>query len=314
MGYSCVTDMNRVAYLINRFFLHLYRGSLSRRMNEEWHEYVRRRRIGWWDSHKKNETYFTFLLQKDIKINLYFDSILCRLIYCDRFEWRERQFLKNYLKPGDIFVDAGANIGLFTLIASRLVGPGGKVVAFEPCTKTFDRLAGNVELNRMNNVQCFQMALSERSGQIQMNLSLDGYDAWNSMAPPHAGIAFATETVNAVTWDDFVHEHDLVGRATFMKIDVEGWESHVLAGGVEKLSRKDAPVLQVEFTDAASESAGTTCQALYQQLKGLGYQMFLYDEKSNRIIPDPLREHYPDVNLIATKDPDQIMQRIKRFA
>jgi FkbM family methyltransferase len=310
MGYSCVTDMNRAAYLINRFFLHLYRGSLSRRMNDEWHEYVRRRRTAWWNSHKENEAHFTFQLMKDIKIKLYFDSVLCRLIYCDRFEWRERQFLKNYLKPGDIFVDVGANIGLFTLIASRLVGAGGKVVAFEPSAKTFDRLAGNVELNRMNNVQCFQMALSDRSGRIQMNSSLDGYDAWNSMAPPHAGSAFATETVSAVTWDDFAGEHHLRGCVTMMKIDVEGWENHVLSGGIEAFSRPDAPVLQVEFTDQAAQSAGSSCQALYRQLEALGYQMFLYDEKSRSIFPDPLREEYPYLNLIAAKNPDEINSRL----
>lgn len=302
--------MNRGAHLINRFFFHLRQGTLPKRIGEEWHEYFRRRRRAWWNGQKGQKEYFTYPLQRKIKINLYFDSVLCRLIYCDNFEWRERQFLNSYLRRGDIFVDVGANIGLFTVIASRRVGTGGEVFAFEPCAKTYQRLLRNIELNNMNNVKCFQMALSDRSGQIQMNSSSDGYDAWNSMAPPYAGSAFTTEMVGTVTWDNFVREQNLKGSVTMIKIDVEGWESHVLSGGIETLSRQDAPVLQVEFTDEASQAAGTSCQALYRQLAGLGYQMFVYDEKSNQIIPDPIRESYPYVNLLAVKHPEDIHSRL----
>jgi FkbM family methyltransferase len=305
--------MIKAAYLINRFFMHLHRGTLPGRIKEEWDEYVRRRRIAWWYSHKDKKEYFTFTLQRKIKINLYFDSVLCRLIYCDNFEWRERQFLNDYLRSGDIFVDIGANIGLFTLIASSRVGDNGKVYSFEPCLKTFQRLVKNVELNRTNNAKCLQMALSDRPGQIQMNASLDGYDAWNSIAQPTAGRAFATETVRAVTWDDFVRDHNLMGRVTLMKIDVEGWESHVLSGGIETFRRQDAPVLQVEFTDQACQSAGTLCQVLYRQLEELGYRMFVYDEKQRRIIPDPIRDSYPYLNLLACKQPEEINLRLNKL-
>ena len=155
------------------------------------------------------------------------------------------------------------------------------------------------------------MALSDHPGQIQMNLSLDGYDAWNSIVQPTAGHSFATETVRAVTWDDFSREHNLMGRVNMIKIDVEGWESHVLSGGIETFRRQDAPVLQIEFTDQASQSAGTSCQALYRQLEELGYQMFVYNEKSKRIIPDPMRDSYPYLNLLATKHPDYVDLRLK---
>jgi len=305
-----VSDMHKAAYLIQRFFLHFYRGTLPQRIKEEWHEHIRRRRRAWWDSHQNKEEYFSFPLQRRIKINLYFDSVLCRLIYCDNFEWRERRFLNSYLRQGDIFIDVGANIGLFTLIASRRVGNDGKVFAFEPCTKTYQRLVRNIELNSMNNVQCLQIALSDRPGQLQMNSSLDGYDAWNSMAPPYAGSNFTKEMVSGVTLDNFVREYNLLGRVRMMKIDVEGWESQVLAGGMETLSRTDSPVLQVEFTDHASRSAELSCQALYHQIETLGYQLFLYDEKHRRIYHAPLREEYPYLNLIASKDPDQIGKRI----
>lgn len=303
--------MNKASYLINRFFLHLYQGNLSRRIKEEWHEHVRRRCRSWWDSHKNKEEYFTFPLQSKIKINLYFDSVLCSFIYCDNFEWRERRFLNSYLRRGDIFVDIGANIGLFTLIASHRVGDSGKVFSFEPCAKTYQRLVRNVELNRMNNVKCLQMALSDCSGQVQMNSSLDGHDAWNSVVAPIAGSAFVTEMVRTVKWDDFAREHNLMGRVNMMKIDVEGWESHVLAGGSETLSRRDAPVLQIEFTEKAIQSYGCTCADLYHRVEKLGYRLFRFDPISYTIVADPLRESYPYLNLIASKDPDLINTRLK---
>ena len=61
-----------------------------------------------------------------------------------------------------------------------------------------------------------------------------------------------------------LREGNLLGNVTMMKIDVEGWESRVLAGGKEVFTRPDAPVLQVEFTDAAAKAAGSSCRQLVQ--------------------------------------------------
>jgi FkbM family methyltransferase len=243
---------------------------------------------------------------------LYFDSRLSQEIYCGYFEWKERQFLNDFLRDGETFVDIGANIGLFTLIASQQTGRNGQVYSFEPCTRTYQRLVKNIELNGITNTKCFQIALSDHTGQVEMNVSLDGYDAWNSIAKPTAGEKFAVETVKSVKWDDFAREHNLMGRVSLMKIDVEGWESHVLSGGSECFGRKDAPVLQIEFTDEASQSAGTTCQALYHQLEGFGYRLYIYEEKSKQLIPDPVRTGYPYLNLFAVKNPEEINIKLKK--
>ena len=205
-------------------------------------------------------------------MRLYPDDKLSELIYCDDFERQERDFLKAFLRPGDFFVDVGANIGLFTLIAAKYVGDRGRVYAFEPCLKTYRYLLANVRLNGFKNVSPYKAALSDETVERHMTVSLDGYDAWNSLAKPIDGTNFSTETVSCVTWDNFAGEHDLNGRVTMMKIDVEGWENRVLAGGYQNLSRADAPVLQVEFTQRAAESAGSSCTALYEALERFGYQ------------------------------------------
>lgn len=305
-----MNKLKEANFRINRLLKHVYQGTLFARIKEEWHEHIKRRRIAWWQKRGGKNGAFIFKLQTGVKMHLYFDSRLSQEIYCNDFEWKERQFLNTYLREGDIFVDIGANIGLFTIIASYRVGESGQVYSFEPCSKTYQRLVKNVELNHINNVQCCQCALSNHTGRIEMNVSLDGYDAWNSIAQPIAGSFFAIETVREVKWDDFARDHNLMGRVKLMKIDVEGWESHVLSGGFESFIRQDAPVLQVEFTDQASQSASTSCQSLYRQLEEIGYQMFLYEAESKRIIPDPLRDSYPYLNLLATKHPEEIDLRL----
>lgn len=304
--------MNGDSFRINRFLRHIYQGTLPDRIRDEWRAYVKRRRTAWWRQQTGKREYLTFKPQSGLKMLLYFDSRLSQEIYCGYFERKERQFLNNYLRQGDIYVDIGANIGLFTLIASHRVGKNGQVYSFEPCYKTYSRLEKNIELNQMSNVKINHKALSDHTGQIEMNVSLDGYDAWNSIANPIAGQSFSVEKVSTIRWDDFAHANNLIGRVTLIKIDVEGWESHVLSGGCKTFGRTDAPVLQVEFTDLASQSAGTSCQALYRQLEDFGYRMFIYEEKSKRLIPDPVRTSYPYLNLFAVKNPEEINIKLKK--
>jgi FkbM family methyltransferase len=244
-------------------------------------------------------------------MRLHLDDELSRLIYCDEFEMAERLFLNRFLQPGDVFVDVGCNIGLFTLIAARRVREAGHVYGFEPCSRTFARLEANLRLNAFANVTCVRTSLSDRRGEATLTAPLDGYGAWGSLAHPVRGHSFTTETVATIPWDDFAQEHRLIGRVTAMKIDVEGWEARVLSGASKTLSRGDAPLLQVEFTEEAAWSAGSSCAGIYRLLEEFGYQMFTYDVERGRLVPDPLRESYPYLNVIAAKRPDDVMARLK---
>jgi FkbM family methyltransferase len=243
-------------------------------------------------------------------MRLYFDDELSRLIYCTDFEWGERRFVTRFLRSGDVFIDIGANIGLYTVIAARRVGRTGCVYAFEPSPRAFQRLLANVQLNRCCNVSCFQVALSETGGNATLTTSLDGYEAWNSLGHPIAGGAFNTQAVTCLSWDEFARASGLIGRVTMMKIDIEGWESRMLQGARETFARQDAPLLQVEFTDEAAHAAGSSCRELYQILQTYGYQMFVYDGLRKCLVPDPLRDSYPYANIIATKSLATVLARL----
>jgi hypothetical protein len=156
------------------------------------------------------------------------------------------------------------------------------------------------------------LALSDREGMAEMNVSTNGFDAQNSLSQPTVEGTFVAETVSCTTWDSFVEEHNLAGRVTMIKIDVEGWESRVLHGAQKVLSRADAPVLQVEFFDQTSQSAGSSCNELYCLLEELGYQVYVYDAESKKIVRDPLRPSYQSpINLFAAKYGDQVEARLE---
>ncbi|MGH2395641.1 MAG: FkbM family methyltransferase [bacterium] len=251
-------------------------------------------------------------IQSGVRLRLFTDDAASMAIFVHDFERVERQFLNAFLRSGDILVDVGANLGLYSVIAGSRVGSRGQVYAFEPGARAFQRLVDNVALNRLTNVECHRVALSDRTGQAPMASSLDGYDAWNSLGRPIRGSRYVQELVECSRWDDFARQHGLVGRVAMMKIDVEGWERHVLLGGAETFRRDDAPVLQIEFTDEAARAAGSSCAALYGLLEDLGYQMHAYDGSSGRLKPDPLREEYPYVNLMAVKRPELVLRRLER--
>ena len=244
------------------------------------------------------------------RMRLYGDSRLCEMIYFGYFEMETREFFDAFLRPGDVFLDIGANVGLFTLGAARIVGKSGRVHAFEPCSQTFGRLLENVKLNGLDNVDCHQIALGNENGEAELSIAGDGYDAWNSLGSPYMGGVATRETVNTMTLDSFVQKQGLAGSITAMKIDVEGWESNVLNGADVLLSSPDAPLICIEFTEEAAANAGSSCADLYHMLEGFGYQLFEVCDRSGVIVPFPLRDPFPNVNLIATKDKALLGQRL----
>jgi FkbM family methyltransferase len=296
---------------IAKLFVHMRKHTMLTRMTQEWRERMRKRRTAWWESRKGKCEYFEAKLESGIRMRFHLDSELAKLIYCDCYELTERGFLNSFLRSGDIFVDVGANVGLYSLIAARCVGPSGKIYAFEPTHKIYGRLFDNVNLNGFNNIRCFQLALSDKKDVAPFYLSEDGHDAWNSFAPPIAGHSFSKEMIHCETWDNFASQHALFGKITMMKLDVEGWETRFLSGASRFLSRNDAPLLQVEFTDEAARAAGSSSKALYHALEDLGYRIYTYDFKDRKLRSDPVRDSYVYLNLFATKNANWVAARLR---
>jgi FkbM family methyltransferase len=243
-----------------------------------------------------------------VHMRLYGDSRVCEMIYFGQFEQETLNFFNAFLRRGDVFLDLGANVGLFTLFAARAVRSSGHVHSFEPSSRAYGRLVENVVLNRLKNVSCLRVALSDVPGEADLKIATDRFDAWNSLGQPYMGGIAGHEAVKTTTLDRFAREHDLFGKIAAIKIDVEGWECHVLTGGVELLSRPDAPVLCVEFTEEAAHLANSSCAELYRALERLGYQIFSVGVGT--LVPFRFREQFPNLNLLAIKDLDAARRRL----
>lgn len=150
--------------------------------------------------------------------------------------WREKgvfSAITTLLRPGDIFIDAGANIGVYTVLASRLVGPDGRVICVEMMPDTADRLEAHVGINGLSNVSIVRKALSNQSGQQVMAAVEVGKYGKASIADSE-GESLLRIPVATTTLDDIAH-----GLATvrLMKMDIEGVELAALDGGKALLDR-----------------------------------------------------------------------------
>jgi FkbM family methyltransferase len=151
--------------------------------------------------------------------------------------------LRTLLQRGDCFIDVGANLGDWTLPAARLVGQGGRVLAFEPVPQAAAALRKSAWVNRMSQVQVFERALSNRSGQAEFSVEREnsGGSRLNRMADD-AGRSFTHVKVEVGTLDEA--SAALAGVA-LVKIDVEGYEAEVLQGATQMLARL-RPALHLE--------------------------------------------------------------------
>ncbi|HEY2072449.1 MAG TPA: FkbM family methyltransferase, partial [Gaiellaceae bacterium] len=212
---------------------------------------------------------------------------------------------------GDVFADVGAHVGLFTTLAARCVGPTGRVYAFEPSARTFASLERNVRRTRAANVVARHVALSDTDGEAPIQVADGRYSAWASFGRTPPGGDTHLEHVPTRTVDSLVDAGEL--ELPFMlKLDVEGWELHVLHGGSRTFARPDAPHLLVEFTDVAAEAAGSTTRALYDALVAAGYSLFRYS--GGAFVEEPCRDAYPYDNLVATKRVDELRGRLSAAA
>lgn len=268
---------------IRNFINHIKNGTLGDRLIPPLKKYIREERKKLWHRKTMRQTEFLFPIYSKTRIFLYSDCELSKAIFLKNFEVDEITFLSKYLKEGDRFLDIGSNFGYYTLIASNLVGTSGKVYAIEPATKTYNRLLRNVELNKAVNVIPIKLAVSEKKGKLPMNVSRDGYDAWNSLTKPDATGEFFVEEVETDTIDGLIENVDDISKIKMMKIDVEGWEVALLKGGENFFNKPNAPIFQIEFNDRALTNAGYSSQFLFDSLLEMGFGLYKYNCKTNSV-------------------------------
>jgi FkbM family methyltransferase len=214
----------------------------------------------------------TILVFDGVRLRCHTDSACASLAlyahggYCDLGPMR---FMERYLRPGDGFLDVGANIGLYSLLAASLVG-AGRVDAFEPVEPALGRFRENMALNGYSDVRLHALAVTDHGGEVPFTTD---YDALNNIALGAGGER--TRMVPCVRLDEFVAGR----RYALGKIDVEGRELLALRGAEGLLAEAKPPVWQLELLPLfeASNPGGLDNGALASWLAERGYDLASYD-------------------------------------
>jgi FkbM family methyltransferase len=199
---------------------------------------------------------------------------------------RERQddsFLLTALKPGMIFFDVGANVGLFAISVAKKLGGKG-VFAFEPCSSTYGLLKQNLLLNRLADVNVAQIALGDSVGEGVLQINVRGKDGLNSLsqATHPSSKVVGQEGVRITTVDAFMKDQN-ISRVDVMKVDIEGAELMMFQGARDLLERADAPLILYEGFGFLTRGFGYHPVEILWFLESCGYTLFLLNSETGEI-------------------------------
>jgi len=267
------------------------------------------RRMLWrWFSCRCPDKAFILNWHYGVKVVAYPKVATCRSLFLTGYyEPNECCFLNALLKPGMVFIDIGANLGLYSLFASKFVGETGTVLAIEPSEREYTRLKKNIELNYCSNVQPMMLAISNGSQEKELLIAEQEHSGLNTLGTfAYGGVqSEGRQRVKTERLDDIVQKLGL-SRVDVIKIDVEGHESFVLLGAKETLS-KYRPILLVEVADRALAAQGCNSSQILDFLQRLGYRIYLFSKQTGLPVGlDWNVDHFDSENVIAVHRTSQV--------
>jgi FkbM family methyltransferase len=225
-----------------------------------------------------------FTVADGIKMSLDTSDFLQRTLFAaGDFDPHIRRTIENRLKPGDLFIDVGANVGFYALCASKIVGVSGKVLAFEPAPETRKALLGNILLNGARNTTAVHFALSDHAGETSLFLDTAHNSGATSLRP--SSNASQEITVELETYDNYASRHNIPTPA-LIKIDVEGAECLVLRGMANLLAQPDRPAVIIEVSELALKELGGSKEELFAIMEKNRYRSKLISPVRQSIFSD----------------------------
>ncbi len=191
------------------------------------------------------------------------------------YEPFETSLLTAEVRAGMTVVDIGANIGYYSLLFSKLVGDDGRVYAFEPAPQNFALLEQNLARNNRKNVQALNQAAGDRAGESFLYLSSENYGDHQAYA---SGDAREKVAIKVARVDDSVS-----GPIDLVKMDIQGFEDHALAGMSATIAANPSLTLFTEFWPAGLERAGSDPAAFLRRLRAFNFEIFFIDEYANHL-------------------------------
>ncbi len=198
-------------------------------------------------------------------------------VYTGLHEFPDMAFLLHFLRADDGFADIGANVGSYTVLAGAAVG--SSVLSFEPVPSTFARLQRNVRINALERVHCVNQAISDHAGTLQF---AQHEDTTNRVVDSDYADAILVPTTTL----DAALSQTKFETPALIKIDVEGFETAVIAGARATLAEPKLKAIIMELNGSGARY-GFDEAALFQRMCDAGFQPFSYDPLQRRLLPLP---------------------------
>lgn len=194
------------------------------------------------------------------------------LILRDEYEKEECDLIRQILKPGGIFLDIGANEGIFSAIATQIVGATGLVIAVEPQSRLCDILEINLILNGSGSFRIYNAAISDVDGMpIEISLTPISNTGGSSIVRKYRW-STKTETTTTKTIDSILNENNLK-IVDLVKVDVEGSEYEVIKSAKMALSERAIKVLALDYHKSILDMSGVDAEALNKIVLSNGYKI-----------------------------------------
>lgn len=225
------------------------------------------------------------------------DYLELMVYYRGTFEPHCLRYLRLCSRPGATIVDVGANIGVYTLESSLVVGPTGRVISIEAAPRNAQALRRNIELNGMENIVVLETAVGEITSSATLALSAGGNLGMFTLG---AASGEKEYRVAVRRLDDLLAEKR-VDKVDLIKMDIEGSEYHALLGAVGTLSRH-RPTLVIELNEGALRGCRSSANEVKKLLRECGYRGWSIGRRVVRVIPDSQGTHDCDECLFIHRD------------
>ena len=261
---------------------------------------------------------YKFSLENGIIFEYPLNSAIGRALFAGSFESYELDFLRRFLKKSDVFIDVGANGGLYTVIAAEKIQNNGHIYACEPSQRELELLEHNIKINSLDNVTIIKSVISSEGGTVKFGIAQDG--AMNSLSQTdHPGQKIDHwDNIESTTIDNLIESYQLT-KIKLVKIDVEGAEKLVIDGAKELLQSKNSPVILLEASNLNSKSFGFSATQVLQQLVDYGYKIYYFNPEKNGYLDsvdfNDKRVGHQIYNFVASKNSksidfsDQILEK-----
>lgn len=219
-------------------------------------------------------------------------------LYCGLHEYREMLFLLHYLRKDEIFIDVGANIGSYSILASAEIGAIS--YSFEPLESTYNQLKENVNLNNISaKAIIYNLGLASKPGELFFS---DELDSSMNHVQNSKSISVDSKRVEVSTLDLILGNLS----ASLLKIDVEGFEYEVLNGANEILGNKSLKAIIIEL-NGSSKNYGYSDEEINATLLSYGFKSYTYNPFDRKLIAAKLNDFD---NLIYIREKDIVESKL----